>query len=84
VFPAALTVNVVIVGTVRALILSTLVEVALLKLVIVPELERLTIPPALLVIPVIVPDPPRLIMPVFVSLARAVLIAPLPVTSIVP
>ena len=59
-------------------------EVALLKLVIVPEFSRLTIPAALLVIPAIVPEPPKLIVPVFVKLARTVLIAPDPVIPIVP
>ena len=49
-------------GTGDALILSVLVEEALLKLVIVPELIRFTIPAALFVIPVIAPDPPRLIV----------------------
>jgi hypothetical protein len=85
VFPAALTVRVLIVGTVGVvLILSVLVEVALLKLVIVPEVARLTMPPALLVIPAIVPDPPRLSVPVLVKLARAVVIAPVPVMAVVP
>ena len=63
-------------GTLSALIFNTLVLVALLKLVIVPELVRLTVPPVLLVIPVIVPEPTKFIVPVFVKFANAVLIAP--------
>ena len=78
------TVSVVMVGTVRALILSVLVDVALLNEVIVPELLRFTMPPALLVMPAIVPDPPRLRMPVLVKLARTVEIAPPLVTVTVP
>ena len=72
------------VGTVKALIFSVLVDVALLKAVIVPELDRLTIPAALLVIPAIVPLPPKLRVPVLVKLAVTVEIAPEPVTLIVP
>jgi hypothetical protein len=81
--PAAVAVSVDI-GMVLSLILSVLVEVALLKLVIVPEELKLTIPPVLFVIPAIVPDPCKLIVPVFVKLARAVeILAPL-VIVIVP
>ena len=54
------------------------------KFVIVPELFRLTIPAALLVTPAIVPDPDRLIVPVFVKPASRVDIAPAPVMVIVP
>ena len=64
--------------------LSVLVEVALLKLVIVPEVARLTIPPALLVMPVIAPDPPRLIVPVLVKFASAVVILLVPLMAVVP
>jgi len=67
VFPAALTVNVVMVGGVRSLILSILAEPALLKLVIVPELVRLTIPLALLVMLVMAPAPPRFKLSVLIS-----------------
>ena len=79
-----LVVSVLIVGTVAALMLSVLVAVALLKEVIVPELLRLTMPAALLVMPAIVPVPPRLIVPVLVKLARAVVMLPEPVTKIIP
>ena len=72
--PAALTVRVEIVGTGTALILSVLVEVALLKEVMVLVPEWLTIPKALLVIPVIVPDPLIFIVPMLVKLARAVVL----------
>jgi hypothetical protein len=74
----------VIVGTLLALIFKVLVEVALLKVVIVPELERFTIPPALFVIPAIVPEPPKLIVPVLVKFATIVDITPDPVIAIVP
>ena len=83
-FPATEVVRVVIVGTVLALILNVLVDVALLKLVIVPELARLTMPPALLVIPAIVPDPWRFNVPVLIKFKRTVLIAPEPVIVAVP
>src|SRR5215207_4920970 len=63
---------------------SMLVAVALLKAVIVPELARFTVPPALLVIPVIVPVPLRFTVPVLVKFARAVEIWPAPVLVIVP
>ena len=66
------------------LIFSVLVDVALLKLVIVPELLKLTVPPVLFVMPAIVPDPLRFIVPVFVKFASAVLIAPEPETVTVP
>jgi hypothetical protein len=82
--PAIVAVNVVIAGTVFALILNVLVEVALIKLVIVPELMRFTIPPALFVIPVMVPDPLRFSVPVFVKLATAVVVVPVPVRYTVP
>jgi hypothetical protein len=85
VFPEALTVSVVIVGTVGVvLILSVLVEVALLKLVIVLDPEWFTIPPALLVIPVIVPEPLILIVPVFVKFANAVVVVPTADLFIIP
>ena len=74
----------VVIATVAATILRVLVAVALLNDVIVPELVRLTTPAALFVIPAIVPEPPRLIVPVFVKLARSVEIAPDPVTPIIP
>ena len=64
--------------------LSMLVAVALLKELIKPELKRLTVPPALLVMPTIVPVPLRFIVPVFVKLARAVLMGPGPVLVKVP
>jgi len=67
-----------------ALMLSVLVEVALLKLVIVPEELKLTIPAALLVIPAMVPVPLRLIVPKLVRFARTVLMAPAPVMVAVP
>lgn len=73
-----------IVGTVTALILNVLVDVALLKLVMVPELLRFTIPAALLVIPAIVPDPFKFIVPVLVKLASTVVIAPEPLITVVP
>ena len=82
--PAVLVVKVLIVGTVLSLILSKLEAVALLKLVIVPEVVKLTIPLALLVIPAIVPEPPRLIVPVLVRFAKTVVIFPDPVTAKVP
>ena len=82
--PATVAVRVVIVGTESALIFSVLVAVALLKAVIVPELARFTTPLALLVIPVIVPVPLRLIIPVFVRLTRAVVIVPTPDFVIIP
>lgn len=82
-FPAVVVVKVVI-GTVAALMFNVLVAVALLNDVIVPELFRLTTPPALLVMPAIVPEPLRLIVPVFVKLPSAVVVVPLPVRSIVP
>lgn len=63
---------------------STLVAVALLKAVMAPELFRLTIPEALLVIPAIVPEPFRLIVPVFVKPAMRVEIAPAPEIAVVP
>ena len=72
------------VGTLLALIFKTLVEVALLNVVIVPELERFTNPPALFVIPAIVPEPPKLIVPVLVKFAKTVDIAPDPEIAIVP
>ena len=71
------------VGTVKALILSSLVAVALLNAVMVPELARLTIPAAL-VMPAMVPVPPKLRVPVLVKLAVTVESAPEPVTFIVP
>ena len=71
-------------GTDDALILSVLVAVALLKAVIVPELARVTIPTALLVIPVIAPEPLKFNVPVFVRLATAVVIVPVPEWLIVP
>ena len=78
-------VSVVIVGTVGVvLIFKVLVALALLKLVIVPELDKFTIPAALFVIPAIVPDPLRLTVPVLVKFASAVLIAPEPDTLVVP
>ena len=80
----AVVVRVVIVGTVRPLIFRILVDVALLKFEIVPELTRFTVPPALLVMPVIAPVPLRLRFPVLVKLARAVLIAPAPLMDVVP
>ena len=84
-FPATLTVSVVNVGTVGVvLILSVLVAVALLKEVIVLEPEWLTIPAALLVMPVIVPKPWILTVPVLVKFASAVVIAPEPVIVAVP
>lgn len=83
VLPAADVVRVVM-GKVAALTLRVLVAVALLNDVIVPELVRLTIPPALFVMPVIEPEPLRLIVPVFVKLASAVVVVPLPVRSSVP
>jgi len=55
------------VGGVRSLILSILAEPALLKLVIVPELVRLTIPLALLVMLVMAPAPPRFKLSVLIS-----------------
>lgn len=61
-----------------------LVAVALSKAVMVPELAKFTIPAALLVIPVIAPEPPKLRVPVFVKLAVAVEVAPEPVMFIVP
>ena len=51
---------------------------------IVPDELKLTIPAALLVIPAIVPVPLRLMVPVLVRFARAVLIAPEPVMVAVP
>jgi hypothetical protein len=86
VFPAALTVRKVNVGTVGVvLILSVLVEVELLKPVIVLEPEWLTMPPVPLVIPVIAPEPLILIVPVFVKLATAVvLVAVLLIANIPP
>ena len=84
VLPEAVAVSVVIVGTVAALMLSVLVDVLFVNAVIVPELAKLTIPPALLVMPVIAPDPLRFIVPVFVKFARTVVVEPLPVRSIVP
>ena len=84
-FPGAVTVNVEMLGGVpRALMLSTLVAVALLNAVMVPELARITTPPALLVIPVRVPVPLRWIVPVLVKFARGVEIGPAPVLFKVP
>ena len=83
-FPAVVAVRVVIVGTVRSLMFRILVAVALLKDAIVPELTRFTIPPALLVIPVIAPEPVRLSVPILVKFARAVVIVPVPDFVIVP
>jgi len=77
-----LTVSVVNVGTARSLMFSMLAAVALLKLVIVPDVVRFTIP--LLVIPVIVPDPPRLSVSALVKFATAVEIFPAPLTVVVP
>ena len=57
---------------------------ALFKLVIVLVFVTLTTPPALFVIPEIVPVPPALKVPVLVRLARAVVIVPDPVLEIVP
>lgn len=74
----------VVIGTVAVLIFRVLVAVALLNDAIVPELVRLTRPPVLFVMPAIVPDPFRLIVPVFVKFASTVEIAPAPVTPIVP
>ena len=67
-----------------ALILSKLVAVALLRVPIFPELTRWIVPPVLFVIPVIVPDPPRLRVPVFTKFAAAVLIVPEPFIFVVP
>lgn len=64
--------------------LRVLVAVALLKAAMEPELARFTVPPALLVMPVIVPVPLRLSVPVFVKFARAVVIGPPPVLVAVP
>jgi len=55
-----------------------------LKLVIVPEVVRFTMPPVLLVIPAIVPDPLRLIVPVLVKPASKVVKLPEPLTARVP
>ena len=44
----------------------------------------MTIPPALFVIPVIVPEPVILIVPVFVKLAKAVVVVPVAERLIVP
>ena len=74
----------VVIGTVAEAIFSVLVAVALLNDVIVPELVILKTPAALFVIPAIVPEPPRLIVPVFVKFASVVVNAPEPVTPIVP
>lgn len=85
VLPATVAVRVVNVGTVGvALIFNVLVAVALLKLVIVPEAVRLTIPLALFVIPVMALVPFRFTVPVLVKLASAVLMAPEPVIAVVP
>ena len=82
---AVVTVSVVMVGTVGVvLILSVLVAVALLKLVIVPEPEWFTIPAALLVMPVIVPEPLRLIVPVFVKFGNDVVLVAVPLIANVP
>ena len=64
--------------------LSVLVAVALLKAVIEPELVRLTVPPALLVMPVIVPVPVRFNVPVLVKFASRVVIGPPSVLVKVP
>ena len=77
--PAVLTVSVVKVGTVGVVLMfNVLVEVALLKLVTVLEPEWLTVPPALLVMPVMVFVLLILIVPVFVKLARAIVVVPAP------
>jgi len=72
------------VGTVVALMLSVLVAVALLRLVMVPELDKLITPAALLVMPEMVPEPLRFSVPVLVKLAKAVEIAPAFVMVTVP
>lgn len=66
------------------LILSVLVAVALSKSVTVLEPEWFTIPAALLVIPVIAPEPLMFNVPVFVRLANAVVIVPEPSWPIYP
>ena len=84
-FPAVLTVSAVNVGTVGVvLILSVLVEVALLKEANVLEPEWLTIPPALLVIPVILPEPLTFTVPVLVKLASTVVHVAIPLMANVP
>ena len=72
------------VGGVRSVMLSTLVAVALLNAVMAPELARFTIPPALLVIPEMVPVPLRFSVPVLVKFAREVEMGPAPVFVVVP
>ena len=81
-FPAVPIVSAVKVGTVGVvLIFSVLVAVALLKLVMVLEPEWFTVPPVLLVIPVIVPEPLILIVPVFVTFANAVVLVAFPLIA---
>ena len=71
-------------GGVRSLMLRVLVAVALLKAVIVPELLRFTVPPALFVMPVMVPVPFKFIVPVLVKFARTIVMGPAPVLVKVP
>jgi len=66
------------------MILRMLDDPALLKLAMVPELVRLTIPAALLVMPAILPEPPRFKVPLLVKLASTVLMTPVPVMVVVP
>ena len=68
----------------RARILRTLEAAALLNALMAPELVRLTVPPALLVILAIVPDPLRLIVPVLVKFPSGIVMGPGPVLVIVP
>ena len=82
--PGALTVRVPKWGTVRALMFRVLVAVALSNAVIEPEPIRLTVPPALLVMPVSVPVPLRFNVPVLVKFARAMVIGPPLVLLAVP
>lgn len=81
VFPEAVAVSVVIVGTGTALMFSR-PPVLLVRAVIAPDVERLMVP--VLVIPVIVPDAFRFSVPVFVKLASAVEDAALPLKVTVP
>jgi hypothetical protein len=73
------------VGTVGVVLIFKILElVALLNEVMVLEPEWFTVPPALLVIPEMVPDPLILIVPVLVKLLSIVVMVPVPDLLMVP